>query len=161
MTVEIWFFDTPYVDLIKLRDWKGILLKAHINWLGQRLTHCAIRINLSLTDVVYQATWGKLLACETKDILITPAEVIEIDNTVISDIEIIDRLMEAFKTYPDTKIYLSDLLHLMWKKPHKVKRIICTSFIYKMLGLNFGPTDLYPDNCYGFIKLLGKDENNK
>lgn len=148
--IEVWFFKTPYKDLIRMRDWKGVLLKAHINWLNQNLTHCVLRVNLGV-DVVYQATWNGLLAFKTETLIVKPAIVLDVTHCVDS-IKVIEELQNMFLFADTARVTLDNLLHLMYRKPHKVNGILCTSLVLNALGVDYIPMDLYPDYCYNLLK---------
>lgn len=145
--VEIHFYATPYYQLIRHLDWRGILLKAHINWLNQVRTHCAIRVLTDDLDMTYQATWSGLLSSKTSDIKYVPIDIVDITHKI--DVVIfLDNIKHLFKHNRLDRIHLNELLKLMRGKPEEVSRMLCTSFIGDALGHTIVADALYPDNLY-------------
>lgn len=151
--IEVHFYATPYMKLVDLLDWRGILLKAHVNWLGQKRTHCSIRVKTDdELDFVYQATWDGLIMCKTATIKYKPINIIDITNFVCP-IKVTDNLKELFETKTNTRIALKTMLQLMHRKHEEVVEMTCTSFIADAMGLvPLKSYLLYPDNFYNGLK---------
>lgn len=146
--IEIHFYSTNYWTLLQHLDIKGILLKAHINWLGQTLTHCGFRIVTPGLDMLYQATWDGLRMWEYKTCKYPPHIIIDVTPYVLPSF-VLDNLSYLFKYAATETIDLDQLLLLMCRKPERVTGMMCTSFIIECLGYDLKDLDvklLYPDN---------------
>lgn len=151
--LEIWFFSTPYIELIRTLDWRGVLLRAHIQWLGQHLTHCGIRVNIGGLDKFYTATWNRLEAYDTQD-MYKPVYTISIPMSEC----VISRISRMFRDEQDSRITLKQILYMMYGTPEKVTGMLCTSFVLRSLDILYNPEHLYPDNLY---KLLSYASNRQ
>ena len=152
MRTEVLFYNNTYKQLISNLDWRGVLLKAHINWLGQRLTHCVLRIETDGIDRIYTATWFGLRSYPTSDFIYPPAEVIDVSN--FNQVNIIDRTRSLFTSYPNERITLKNILLMMKGKPEQVKGVLCTSFVCLCLGITVRPDNLYPDKLFKLLKRI-------
>ena len=148
ISVEVWFYSAPFSRLIKTGDWKGVLLRSHILWLGQRLTHCSIRIQTRDVDRIYMATWDGMQAYDTKDEKNKPVEIVEIDTDVC---KVIDKITEIYTTSYHARVTLKNLLHMMRGQPELVDGMLCTSFVVEALGKIVLPDTLYPDNLFRLL----------
>lgn len=143
--IEVHFYSTPYLILLKDKDIKGILLKAHINWLGQTLTHCALRIVSGGIDRMAQSTWGGLSLYETVTVKYKPTVIVDV-TPYVDPVVVIDQVRKEFERPKDkTRVKLSTLLLLMRHKQEEVTETTCTGFIMYCLSMPFHPYALYPD----------------
>lgn len=143
--IEVHFYSTPYLILLRDRDIKGIVLKAHINWLGQTLTHCALRITAGGIDQMAQSTWGGLLLYLTSTVKYQPTVVVDVTQHVDA-VEVIEYVIKEFKQPKDnTRVKLGTLLLLMRHRAEEVDETTCTGFIMKCLDMPLSPYALYPD----------------
>ena len=143
--IEVRFYSTPYASLILNGDWRGILLRSHILWLGQHLTHCSLRIVAGDTDRIYAATWDGMYAYDTVNEKNQPVETIEVD---VNPLQVIDKITEIYTTSYHARVTLKNLLHMMRGQPELVDGMLCTSFVAEALGKTVLPDTLYPDNLF-------------
>ena len=150
--VEVHFYSTPYLVLLRHKDIKGIILKAHINWLGQELSHCAIRIVAGGIDRIAQSTWTQLKLYETSSIQYEPAIVIDVTH-MVDAVDVIGYITQEFQQPKDeTMVKVSTLLLLTRHRAHEVTQTTCTGFVAKCLGFKIDKQLLYPDNLCLFLQ---------
>lgn len=150
--IEVHFYATPYKTLVQLMDWRGILLKRHVNWLGQTRTHCSLRVLIGGIDSTYQATWDGLMMSPTDSIRYQPVDVIDVTNHINHSL-LMDNIKHLYKYDRHKRIKLSTMLQLMKWEYNEVTDMTCTSFIADCMGIiSLKPHLLYPDNFHNALK---------